>query len=784
MVHHKSNVRREKSSLILLAALFFLGSVSGSSLDHNSIDAIKAINTIKANNHRYLQENTLVITDAPEISEAYNCIPASEIKRIHESPDPRLPWGNGNSGAIQKECYLQQNLCGSATAPSACCRVSFEAGWLVCDAYNAFDFMPCVCNDNTFGTEPPTKAPTPTTTSEPTTGAPTKSPTVAPTASPTLSPTVAPTQAPTFSPTALPTAKVVPTMDPTTGTPTVAPTNAPVVNPTEAPVTATPTASPTAAPTTSPTVAPTVPPTASPTTSPTGSPTPLPTVSPTKAPVTQAPTVPPTSFPTKTPVTPAPTQFPTAALGYTTEDRFDAEIDDMIRQSQCKADPPVLQFVQASTFTYRYEVTVLEGTSGADGVLLNDLWKDSIHDEIAREFLICDGYDKDTIWILQSKTHLVDESTPCSGEDSNDSSSCLTMVAEARIIVYKSPIADRVSSTKSLWGEFSYEEGETAKQFANAILGFLEDRLNSGDDGLGFAPNFGVVFQGGEIVEIDDPSEDNTDTDSTEDSVGDSTGSGETDTNGGSDGNGESGNNSDGGTSDSGEPVTDDIDLTGSDILWADNPTQTGTVIGLETGQATTSRQGRLTPAMIATIAAVAACVLLIVVLGAVARKRRNNREFREDEEYLQDVTTPRSDKYYSSHPVDHLDLSDSESSGPDIERNAATSYGPTTINSHRGRKFQPPKSPLHFNFSGIVGNPTSPTSRERSRMGPLGNADEFRQSRSGSEQINGDSEKGSHRGIVSNSSSMSSNANNNDLPPPHQHTSPRLYNLRDTINL
>eukprot|EP00533_Pseudo-nitzschia_delicatissima_P005099 CAMPEP_0116111480 /NCGR_PEP_ID=MMETSP0327-20121206/18468_1 /TAXON_ID=44447 /ORGANISM="Pseudo-nitzschia delicatissima, Strain B596" /LENGTH=752 /DNA_ID=CAMNT_0003604715 /DNA_START=266 /DNA_END=2524 /DNA_ORIENTATION=+ len=714
---------------------------------------------------RNLQDLILQVDPSPPISEAYPCVPASEIQAIHQdSNDDRLPWDNGNSGAIQKECYLQENSCGSQTAASACCRVSYEAGWLVCDAYNAFDFMPCVCNDNTVQVPTaPTLAPTKSPTLTPTTGSPTASPTKSPTGSPTASPTGSPTASPTKSPTGSPTAS-----------PTLSPTMVPVVPPTEAPVTVAPTAFPTASPTMPPVIPPTdaptitsvVPPTEAPI-APTMAPTMVPVVPPTAAP-TMTPVVPPTTAPTMTPVIPPteapvtaaptvsptafPTLFPTNQLGYTTENKFDADISTTIRQSQCREEPPVIEFVQAATIRYRYEVRLLDESNEEDtlkSALEEGIWKDSIHDEMAREFLICENYESETVWILQSKPHVVDN-TACDApndEGSNDASACVSVVAEARIIAYQPPL----QTTKQAWSETNFREGKTAEKFAQDSLDFLEDRLSSGDGGLGFAPSFGVVFVGGEIV---------------------------------------SANNA---TNQGDENDTTDEDETGN--LWADNTS--GTAVGVEASTPTSSPQGRLTPAMIATIAAVATCLLLVVVLGAVARNRRNT-EVREDEEYLQDVSTPRSDaKHYATHPVDHLDLSDSsDSGGPDIERNAATSAGP----SHRG--FPVPKSPLHFNFGGFASNAKSPTARERTKMGPLGLADEFRENSSAK-----DSAKGSHRGIVSNSSSMSSNTNhrgivsnsssmssnnnnnnnntnNNNLPPPHQNNSPRLYQLRDTVKL
>jgi hypothetical protein len=484
---------------------------------------------------------------------------------------------------------------------------------------------------------------------------------------------------------------------------------------------------------------------------------------------TAEPTANPTSKPTQAPVAPPPpTETPTKALAYTTENKFDTDMSATIRQSQCSIEPPVIEFVQGATFVYRYEVTLLDETAGifesipvgggGDSVnnvvdaridFLSEGWTEDLHDELAREFLICDGFDFDTVWILQSKPHFVDRNTPCGAnsesdsnsdsnaempndEDSNDSSSCVSVVAEARIIAYRSPLGKKTN--KQLWAETTNEEGETAERFALDAISFLDDRMNSGDGGLGFSPNFGVGFVGGFILEED---------------------------------------------------------------AWTDN--DTGTAIGaagsIDNNTSGNSTIGaNLTPGMIATIAVVASCVLLLLFLGVVGRNRRNNRRHREDEEFLQDVATPRSDGHqYSSSPVDHLDLSDSSdngSEGPlpsqeaDLERNTlASGSASSPTYSHRGRRFQTPKAPLsphHFHFSGFSAIVTSPTSRERSKMGPLGLADEFRDHhrRSSSDDYDA-SATGTHRGVVSNSSSMSSNP-----PPPHQNSSPRLYQLRDTVKL
>ena len=107
------------------------------------------------------QQRVLQATGRPIVREPSRCIPREEIRSIHEDlNDTRLPWLGSTEGSVQRECYTRNNSCGSSdgTAPSACCRVSFDAGWLVCDVLNGFDWMPCVCNDNTEGS--PTPEPT------------------------------------------------------------------------------------------------------------------------------------------------------------------------------------------------------------------------------------------------------------------------------------------------------------------------------------------------------------------------------------------------------------------------------------------------------------------------------------------------------------------------------------------------------------------------------------------------------------------------------------------------
>jgi len=735
------------------------------------------------------------------ISEAYPCIPPDEVRLIHQDPtDTRLPWENGDSGAVQNACYLQQNYCGSSSAPSACCRVSYEAGWLVCDAYNAFDFMPCVCNDNTYGsstssvtaTSPPRPGPTGQPTSRPPTRVPTESPTRPPTPTPTLDPTAA----------------LVPTGDAIVApvaAPTPEPTDAPVADPTFPPVPAfRPFADPTSAP--DPTEAPVVV-----------------TESPTRFP-TRAPTTSPTEFPTK-----SPTGFPTKApvddslSGFTTENKFDTDLDATIRQSQCLMDPPAIQFVQGSTFAYQYEVNRLETPSETqaefraealgDGIAeLSEDWTQILHDELAEKFLVCDGYDSDTVWILQSKTHEVDASVPCTGSSNNDdenlgespndagsndsASTCVTVKAEVRIIAYSSPIGEK--AVKQLWSTTSYGEGAVADEFSRIAVAYLEDRLNGDGDAL-LAPSFGTVFVGGGIV---DTSGETTESDG--DNNNDSGNSG-TDNNGTEGNAGEGDGNGDGANQDT--PETED-----GTNLWSD--TTGGTAIGVESSNinSTSPAKSWLTPGAITTIAVVASCLVILLLLAAL---RRNKQGPQEDEEYLQDVGSPKSDYYNSGRPVGHLDLSVSSDSaedvGPIIRSDLDLEGDSGGKSNHRGLLAKSPvvskalSSPKHFHFSGFTS--TTPSPRERSKMGPLNMADEFRESSSGRTSqdetttgttskhrgiVTNSSSSSNHRGIVTNSSSSSnhrgivttSSSMSSNLPAPHQNTSPRLYQLRDTVKL
>jgi len=489
----------------------------------------------------------------------------------------------------------------------------------------------------------------------------------------------------------------------------------------------------------------------------------------------------------------------------------------------------VIEFVEGSTLVYRYEVTRLEaltpseaagtfeigsgvggaGVSGrvgdavseALGSGLSDLssdWMEAVHDELAAEFLVCDGYDFDTVWILQSKPNVVDMSTPCSGSssngddgvgetpngaDSNDSSlSCVSVTAEARMIAYRSPHGKK--TIKQLWSETTYDDGKVAENFAKDAITFLEDRLNGSgiSEGL-LTPTFEIVFVGGEIFNgKDGTTEDGGDIESSSSDGSDSSGS---DSEGG-----DGSDPSDQGTSDTGD---------GDDAsLWNDT---TGTATGIEASNNTKSpTRGWLTPGVVATIAVVASCLLIILMLAALRRTKRDGPEPRDDEEFLQDVRSPKSD-YYTGRPVDHLDLSVSSNSsvGPIVRSDLDLEENQKSKINHRGRTKKSPAaamvskslSPKHFQFSGFSSGVPSP--RERSRMGPLNLlADEFQEYQSDRTSLE-DTTTGTHRGLGSNSSSMSSNhrgivtnssSMSSNLQPPYQNTSPRLYQLRDTVKL
>mmetsp|Transcript_19968 Transcript_19968/g.41098 ORF Transcript_19968/g.41098 Transcript_19968/m.41098 type:complete len:830 (+) Transcript_19968:300-2789(+) len=737
--------------------------------------------------------------------ETFSCIPAAEIQAIHQDrDDDRLPWLAGNE--INTACYSQQNSCGSndGTAPSACCRVSYDAGWLVCDAYNAFDHMPCVCNDNTFGS--PTPQPT---TLAPTTLEPTNKPTKYPTMKPTDQPTRRPTDQPTKGPTDQPTKG--PTDQPTKG-PTDQPTNKPTYRPTE---------KPTNKPTNEPTVSTKSPTTTKPTEEPTSAPivTPFPTSVKTESPTTQ-----PTLEPTAAPTTRSPTAKPTIPPYYTTGDKYDDDLDATIRQSQCTEDPPVIEFVQASTFVYRYEVTLsTDDAAAVSSVNLDGLYDEKIkevselgtrelHDELALEFMECgggaDAYQYDTVWILQSKTHEVDNGAACStssslvsqeegisverakddtaetDEDSNDTpnddnNKCVVMKAEARIIAYQSPFGRKTN--KQLWSDSNaYENGPVAESFAADAIAFLGSILNTGelenfssatDSGLA---NINVSFKGGEIVAdgaISDSGE-------SEEEVIVEVGSeykGDIESNGNNNADQETSN--DGSSSSvSTEGGGDEADNNGIGNVGGGN---TAAGVAGSVNSNTNNKKG-LTPVVIATIVVVAGVLVILILMGVSSSRRKRKRQREEDKEYLQNAEIGRNDSFqYAMGGLHHLDLSedsDGDEPGPivrselDLEENYSGNLSPTGVEQQQ----------QFFNISGVV---RSPSTRQRSQMGPLGMSDEFLDSQSIS-TAHTDGRKGNHRGDLALTLSLPSSLSPRDLAPPAQNTSPRAYQLRDTVNL
>ena len=777
------------SAFLLLCFSFLCAIGNAADVDHGSTSSTVSAGADRRHHQQQPTQRDLQISRIGRpttLVETFSCIPAAEIQAIHQDrDDDRLPWSAGNE--IDTACYSQQNSCGSndGTAPSACCRVSYDAGWLVCDTYNAFDHMPCVCNDNTFGSptpQPTTQAPT---TLEPT-NEPTKYPTMRPTKYPTMKPTDQPTRGPTDQPTDKPTYR--PTYKPTNK-----PTNKPTVS-TKPPTTIKPTEEPTSAPIV----------------------TPFPTFVRMEFPTTQ-----PTLEPTAAPTTRSPTAKPTIPPYYTTEDKYDDDLDATIRQSQCTEDPPVIEFVQASTFVYRYELTLsTKDAAAATSVNMDDLYDEKtqevselgtreLHDELAREFMVCgsgaDAYQYDTVWILQSKTHEVDNGAECStssslvsqdgisverakddtaetDEDSNDApnddnNKCVVMKAEARIIAYQSPYGRKTN--KQLWSDSNaYENGPVAESFAADAIAFLGSILNEGElENFSSATdsrlaNINVSFKGGEIV-ADGAA--NANAGESEEEVIVEVGKeykGDTESNGDSNADQETSN--DGSSSVSIEGEGDEVDNNGSNVGGGN--TAAGVAGSINSN--TNNKKG-LTPVVIATIAVVVGVLVLLILMGVSSRrKRKMQRE--EGEQYLQNAEIGRNDSFqYAMGGLHHLDLSedsDGDEPGPivrselDLEENYSSNLSPTGVEQQQ----------QFFNISGVV---RSPSSRQRSQMGPLGKSDEFLDSQSIS-TAHTDGRKGNHRGDLALTLSLPSSLSPPDIAPPIQNTSPRTYQLRDTVKL
>jgi len=829
--------------------------------------------------HQKQQRDLQAVNGRPTLIEPSQCIPRENISAIHRNPnDNRLPV---NAGSVETECYTRNNSCGSSdgTAPSACCRIAFansggnrDAGWLVCDALNGFEWMPCVCNDNTFGS--PTPEPTMEPTSVPTlfpsvspTGQPTQAPTKSPTFAPTSVPTLFPTAAPTFSPTQSPTAG--PTQPPSrspTNLPTPESTPEPTIfddtgvdvatesptqngllassNPTTGGTTESTTWSPTVTQTTfSPTVTqtqmkPTNPPTRYPTNSPIN-----PTETPTSIedrsitillPTTSKPTtaIPTTAAPiakvstTATPNTEV-SAPPPPSSDYQTDYRFDDKFSATILQSQCNESPPVIEFVQGSTFIYRYDVVTLVDETGniidtndleplsLDGTndntndndndeedISNTYWTNEIHNELANEFMVCD-YEQDTVWIIQSKTHVVDDSMPCTqgissffegnngdaapqpkqgiaetgtetggdeaGENidanSNDNSNqntCVVMKAEARILAYASPIKRKKNKQLVSWAD-DYASGPIADSFAQAAINYINERMNAGDfDRVGLIAS----FDSGEVFADENNANDNavdtvdidTDNDTTNNDVEDGTdgSNGEvgTETSINNDGDADGNGNSNTDTNTVGEET--DTSDTSLSLIDENGNSDGNTAVGIEDSYNSNSNYNEkegLTAPILATVIVASAFIVLLLLMG-VSRRRRNQNRKKEKEEYLREVAGA-TDTHQDDNSLEyvmavnhHLDLSDSDSRG-DINEPGPIFQSQLKLDLEQN------------NIDNKVVR--SPSSRQRSNICPLSSLDELDSYASTTKSAQ---RKGSHRG---------SGIQNKD---------PRSYQLRDTVNL
>ncbi|KAL3919456.1 MAG: hypothetical protein SGILL_003744 [Bacillariaceae sp.] len=444
----------------------------------------------------------------------------------------------------------------------------------------------------------------------------------------------------------------------------VVPTEAPV-NPTEAPV------NPTEAPV-DPTEAP-VEPTPSPV-----APTPSP-VAPTPSPVnpTNAPIAPvaPIPEPTDAPVPvsvpePAPTDAPTSQssdsnltpgndFSWETENRVDG---DFVRQTQCVQAPPTVANVQASTFSYTYEVVAdPEGvddprTSGRFVTMLSN----EMHDNIAEEFFTCD-YGKDAVWILQSSLHdVLDEE--CQGGSVQNGGDCLVMKATHRILVFESPEAEG----RTGGGDYRRKLQETSDQFASAMIEFVDEGMADGEfsvDGL----TLDMTFAEGDIVAV---------------TIG---------------------------------PTNSPIAPTDAPLpvdLSTPSPSEAtlagGDVSNIEEGSSTappSSTNPGLSAPYIATIV-VASAFLVLVALMLVSRRRRKNRQ--QDDEYLQKGNV-------STMEVDHLEIDSSSPGNESMSRAIDTpgSRDPIVLTSFSmDEDFEDPF--------------TSRSPSKRSKRGPLTSQDEL----------------------------------------------------------
>jgi len=699
---------------------------------------------------------------------------------------------------------------------------------------------PTSIKDRRITSSPSTPVPTASkpTTGTPTTAAPfaTSNPSTGGTTESTIwsttwSPTVIQT---TFSPTVIQT-QIKPTNPPTSKTTNKQPTAPPTTKPTARQPSQGPTQQPT-------TKYPTAPPTTEPTTKkPSQGPTQQPTTqSPTSSPVntSEAPsTIEDRSITISLPTSAKPTTGipPPPSSNYQTEYRFDDEFSATILQSQCNESPPVMEFLQGSTFIYRYEIVTLVDETGTliDTVDLealtlagtrnnnndndnneedisNTYWTNEIHNELANEFMVC-NYEQDTVWIIQSKTHVVDYSMACTqgissffegnngfsapqpkqgsaaigtetdgdegganndanSNDSNTQNTCVVMKAEARILVYASPIKRKTNKQLVSWAD-DYASGPTADAFAIAAISYLNERMNAGDFDRG-----GLIasFDGGEVlvdennvndnvVDTDDINTDNdfdADNDTTKNDVADVTGgnNGEvgTDISINNDGDGDAGVNDNSNTDTNTADEEIDISDTPLSLIDENGNSDGDTAVGIEDSSNSNSNYNEkegLTAPILATVVVASAFIVLILLMGVSRRRRRNQNRKKEKEEYLREVAGA-TDTHQDDNSLEyamvvnhHLDLSDSDSRGDTNEP---------------GPIFQ--SQLLDLERDDIDNKVVrSPSSRQRSHICPLSSLDEMD---SYASTVKSDYGKGNHRG--------------NGI----QNKDPRSYQLRDTVNL
>ncbi|KAG7348605.1 laminin G domain containing protein [Nitzschia inconspicua] len=563
---------------------------------------------------RQLQSSALV--------EPSPCIPASTIREIYlNASDTRLVAG---APSITTQCFGNNNYCGSSMGPSACCRVSYDLGWVVCDTANGFARagMPCVCNDNTVSPPtstdspipspitppPPPPPPVPAPTTPPMQPPPTNPPTEQPIAPPpTDPPTVESTEFPTEFPTESPTE--FPTDTPTilvTDAPTKAPTFPPTIVETDAPTKA-PTVSPTNVVTDPPTNVVTDPPTNAPTNVVTDAPTTTPPVQdPTAPPVAVVETLSPSNSPSVVVASPAsPVASPISVEG-TGDNEFVTEyiVDgEFVRQSQCVEPPPVPSQIQSTSFEYTYEAVPGPDVDPRSGRFINMI-SENTHDIMANEFFTCD-FTQNAVWTFQSALHQISPE-PCSN---NPDPTCVVLTAKFQLSAYD---ANGPTAQGRTGGTRRKLQTGVAEQFADGMLLFVENGISNGDfmiEGL----TTEMSFESGEIIVLtvaptESPTVASTEI-STTDTLVPSTFSPTTDSTTTSPTNPSTGGGAGGG----------DVNNIEQDTSNAQSPPSSG-----------------LSPPFIATIAVASAFVVLVALMVTNRRRRRSiGDEDYDDDEYL-----------------------------------------------------------------------------------------------------------------------------------------------------